>query len=140
MFSKTLNLRKHSRKLRKQPMTIYQSRLEVEILPNIPSYFVLAWPTNFMSWSILHLLTTLVTSNRREAWSGPRIILNTSSSCLLMFFKIGVPKNFENFTGKYLYLMELLINNIVKKNPLFYRTPLVASSKIIQVRIVHVSI
>ena len=60
-----------------------------------------------------------------------------------MFFKVGVLKNFANFTGKHLYWSLILINFIKKRlqhrvfpvefakflrTPLFYRVALVASS------------
>ena len=52
------------------------------------------------------------------------------SSCSQMFFKIGLFKNFANFTGKHLCWSLFLIKlQAFRSSNLFYRTPPVAASK-----------
>ena len=48
-----------------------------------------------------------------------------------MFFKIGIPKNFANFMGKYLTPTQVFPYVIYElfKNTFFYRTPPVAASE-----------
>ena len=60
----------------------------------------------------------------------PQLLSIFRSSRSAMFFKIGILKNFSNFTGK--HLLESLFNKVAELQAFFHRTPPVAASGICQ--------
>ena len=98
-------------------------------------YFLLKIDTYYILFEILHCLDLLVKSVIKKLWTfiNQKIFQSLSlimlqkyrSSRSQMFFKIGVRKTFENFSGKHLCWRLLLIK---LQAFIFYRTPPVSAS------------